>query len=376
MTRFFALLSAIVLLVSCGGRNSYVIEGEYLSAPDGTVLYMSSYDNILSVVDSAVVDDGKFEFSGSTEEPGVYFISSSQVVDGGFVVVEPGDISFRFGRGTRCSGTENNRLLSKFMYEREKISALNRMGSEALAKAMNLEPSMNDSLEMTIDLASRIFDAYAMKLITENIGNELGCFFLAQSVGYVNPLVLAPMFDSVPECFRGEVYRAKLRAVNDGIEELHARQRYADEAESNALATSVGKKYRNFELNNIKGGKVLFSDVVSSHRYAVLVFWAGWDSVSAEEVAAFSKRYGSYRSKGTEIVGISLDRTAEECEKAVDGAGAQWINLCNPSGGSAEVAAAYGVTSLPAYIVVNKEGTIISRGTSLDDAKSKLEEIL
>ena len=76
------------------------------------------------------------------------------------------------------------------------------------------------------------------------------------------------------------------------------------------------------------------------------------------------------------MVAVSLDRTVEECSNTVDRCGVEWVNLCNPSGGSAEVAAAYGVTSLPAYVLVNRSGTIITRGASMDDIRRKLDEVL
>ena len=376
MTRFLTFILAIVLLVSCGSKDGYTIKGEYLSAPDGTMLYMSSYEDILAVVDSAVVKNGRFEFSGCTQDLNVCFISSAQVIDGGFVVVEPGDINFSFGRGTRCSGTPNNAKLAKFMYERDKISVLDRMGSGLFVGANGVGSSLSDSLSMVIDLASRIFDAYAVGLIKENTGNALGCFFLVQSVGHVNPLTLFPLFDSVPSSCRNRHYEAKRKVVEREIENMRDSRFYVDEAVVNAVSTAVGKKFVDFELNSISGEKILFSDRVSSNRYTVLFFWAGWNSASMADVERLAGFYGKYKSRGADVVAVSLDRTVEECSNTVDRCGVEWVNLCNPSGGSAEVAAAYGVTSLPAYVLVNRSGTIITRGASMDDIRHKLDEVL
>ena len=51
------------------------------------------------------------------------------------------------------------------------------------------------------------------------------------------------------------------------------------------------------------------------------------------------------------------------------------MQLCNPAGGSAEVAAAYGITELPAAVLVNKKGTIISRMETVGEIMHKFEDL-
>ena len=140
-------LAALLLLFSCGGKNSYTIEGRYKAAPDGTVLYLTAFDDILTVVDSAVVENGRFGFSGVCDSLSVCYISSSQVIDGGYVVLEPGEISFAFGRGTVCGGTSSNDALARFMNEKERLFNLRMMSSPVVANKMNPGRSHSPSAE-------------------------------------------------------------------------------------------------------------------------------------------------------------------------------------------------------------------------------------
>ena len=74
------------------------------------------------------------------------------------------------------------------------------------------------------------------------------------------------------------------------------------------------------------------------------------------------------------MVGVSLDGSVEECKAVVDELAIEWIQLCNPVG-SAEVAAAYGITDLPSAVLVNNRGTIISRMSTVEDIAKKFEEL-
>jgi peroxiredoxin len=371
MKRTVFYLVALLLLFSCGGKNSYIIEGRYKAAPDGTVLYLTAFDDILSVVDSAVVENGRFGFSGVCDTLSVCYLSSLQVIDGGYVVLEPGEISFVFGRGTVCGGTSSNDALTRFMNEKERLLNLRMMTSPAVASKMNLDQAMLDSLRALGGMAENVFAAYTTKLIKENVDNPLGCFYFVQSAGVLPGKIAERASALVQEKFRGKQYEAKMRQLEN---ESDLRS-YANGAELGAMATAVGKKYQNFELRDIRGNSVLMSDRLASSKYALLLFWAGWNDESINEMALLKELYGKYKGKGLDIVAVSLDKSVELCASSADRLGLSWLQLCDPDGGCSELAVAYGVSALPVMLLINNEGTIIMRATSADDVRVKLEEI-
>ena len=85
--------------------------------------------------------------------------------------------------------------------------------------------------------------------------------------------------------------------------------------------------------------------------------------------------YKKNRKRGLQVVGVSLDKDVADCKAFVQKSGADWVQLCNPGGGSAELAAAYGVTELPEAVLVNRNGTIIARFQNVDDIRKKLKEL-
>ena len=389
----FLLLTASILFSCSGGEKKEndsacaascekhdvnpvcTINGCYSSAPDGTVLYMTSVDDIVAPLDSAVVKGGRFTFLHSDSTVAVRYISSQQVIDGGYVVLEPGTVNVDFTGDVFSSGTLANEELCRFMGERVKIVNLRQLCEPASLDMFGVDVAMRDSLNDVLVIANDIFDAYAIKEIKENIGTPLGAFYLVQSVGVVSSAKLLPLFDSVPLEYRDKLYDVMKKRVEGNIVEAAMVDKYLDVMAKSLEATAVGKKFQNFELNNVKGGTVLLSDEVFSNKYTLVLFWASWDSGTRAMLQAMTAHYGKYKGNGLQVVGVSLDSSIDDCKAMVDEQGVGWVQLCNPSGGSAEVAAAYGITELPAAVLVNNRGTIIARMSTIPEVAKKFEEL-
>lgn len=379
MKRAIYILSLLFLVTACN-KESYKINGIHKAVPDGTVMYLSPYvvfdvDDILVPVDSAVVKNARFKFSGTLEKPGVYFVSSSRVIDGGFVVVEPGKVRLDLSGRTSRHGTPGNEQLDRFLNEKEKIIAMRGMCDPAILPAIAQTPSVRDSVATMLSLAEMVFDLYVSKEIEENIENDLGHFMLTQSVGIASPEKLAGFFERVPERLRDKMYESRLAQLNRLWDAHSAKESYMENAYKAVQETSVGKKYINFEMNDISGGKRLFSDIVTDSEYTVLCFWGAWNENSLASLCEIDKMALPYIKDGLSLVTVSLDTDVDECKKAVLKNDISGTHLCNPKGGSAEVASAYGIYELPHVLVINREGTILLRTASVNDVKSKLAEL-
>ena len=376
MKRIVSLLLLASLLFSCSRDVELcTINGRYPSAPDGTVLYVTPVDDILSPLDSAMVKSGKFAFSLPGAARQVCFISSQSVLDGNYLVVEPGVLSVDFAADVFARGTAGNDRLGRFMAEKEKIVNLRRMCSPEVVKMLGIGETMCDSLRELAVMAGAVFESYALKEIRENIDAPVGCFYLAQSVGVVSSARLLPLFDRVPPEYRDKLYDAVRKRVETELGNAAVAGKYIDGISENLAATAVGKRFQNFELDNVNGGKLLLSDEVFANRYTLVLFWGGWQSGAEDLLGALSAAYARYRDNGLQMVGVSLDESVAACKAFADRLQLAWPQLCNPAGGSAEVAAAYGVTELPAAVLINKKGTVIARMSTIEDVLKKFEEL-
>jgi thiol-disulfide isomerase/thioredoxin len=124
-----------------------------------------------------------------------------------------------------------------------------------------------------------------------------------------------------------------------------------------------------FDLAQVRGNVVL------------VVFWASWCLPSAAEVAVLDQAYDTYRDRGFRIVGINLDSLQDDGPKLetvlpnvrrflID-YNVRWPNLVNGNG-DRDFAKAYGVTEIPANVLVNRDGTVVQ----IDLVRKNLEPML
>lgn len=360
MSRLFTALAALLLLASCE-NNGYTIKGSFPSAPDGTTVYMTAADEFFTIIDSAKVDNGHFEFTGGYHDRIVRMLLVPSKAIGGPVVVESGVVNVNIGNTVERGGTEGNAILQRFMDAKELLEGLEGVTSPAYLKAMPMDKNVCDSLIAEREKARATLAAYAYLAIENNIDNNLGLFLVTKSYKMIDAERLFPLLGKVPSYLRD----ARYSFVNDYVSTIVANNR-------NRSETAVGKQYLNFELPDINDEKVLFSSIVNKNRYTLLQFWAGWCAPCRMELPEITKLYVKYGKRGFAAVGLSLDSDAAEWRNAVSSLALSWKQLCGPTGGSSEVAAAYGVTAIPSNVLINNKGTIIAR----DLAAAELDSLL
>lgn len=352
MKKIFSLLFIAVFVLSCS-TDGYKIEGSFPAAPDGTMVYMLNPNDELAVVDSAVVRGGEFEFSGGLYERSVRMLLAESEAVGGPVVLEPGKIVVNIDEEFVRGGTEGNEILQRFVVAKSHLENLEHATSPAFVKTMSMGKAMLDSLVDARKTAESNFMEYSLLAIEGNIDNGLGFYMISQVYQRMEIERLAQTLSRVPLY----LHSSRFDVINSYVE-----HRLAAELRKRVMA--VGQIYQNFELPDLSDKKVLFSDVVSANRYTLLQFWASWCAPCRAELPAIEKLHAKYRKRGVAVVGLSLDSDAEECRAAVSALGLSFMQLCNPDGGSSEVATAYGVDAIPSNILINRDGKIIARNLS------------
>lgn len=138
---------------------------------------------------------------------------------------------------------------------------------------------------------------------------------------------------------------------------------------------AVGQTAPDFTMNDPDGNPVKFSDIYKQNEYTLLDFWAAWCGPCRQENPNIVAVYNDYKDKGFSVFGVSLDRDRDAWLKAIDDDNLTWPHVSDLEYWNNAAAQMYAVNSIPASLIVDKNGKIIAknkRDEALRDAVSEL----
>ena len=127
--------------------------------------------------------------------------------------------------------------------------------------------------------------------------------------------------------------------------------------------------------NTLAGGRPLN---LASYRGKVtaVIFWATWCKPCTEDLPQIQELYKTYQRKGFEVVGVNLDSPGADIDGYIKNYGVVWPNIHEEGGLESRPALEYGIISLPTMFLVDKTGKVVSNGSSVEDLKKLVPELL
>ena len=143
-----------------------------------------------------------------------------------------------------------------------------------------------------------------------------------------------------------------------------------------AKETAVGMQYKEISMPDINGNVKNLSEVVKSNKLTLVDFWASWCGPCRAEMPNVKKVYDDYHDKGFEVYGVSLDDKVEWWKDNVAKLGALGFQVSDLKGWSSDGATTYGVSAIPATVLIDQNGNIIAKNLRGDELVKKVSEIL
>jgi thiol-disulfide isomerase/thioredoxin len=363
---FIALAS--VLLAACGGKDSYRIKGTVDGIGDSTLLTLCliDYDG-LTPLDSFVVKNGKFSFKGQIDgaQMAVVMYETEESLNGCQFFLEPGNISIKMNAETgeqHLSGTPNNEVFQQFYDDTEAFNDEAFELSDKIRITVASQGDASDLYEQMGDLQDR-FKAVMAKSILDNADMAYAYHQLMDNYTLFEPDEVMEMLEALAPTFGQDLAFNQLTA-----------------SINSQLVTSLGHPFIDFETKILDKkykfeGSAKLSDYIGKNKVVLLDFWASWCAPCMNEVPNLKAAYNKFKSKGFEIVSVSVDDETDAWIKAVKDNGMNWVQLWNGVEDLENSAAfKYSITAIPTTFLIDADGTIIGRNLRDGELADALED--
>ncbi|MBR5848624.1 MAG: AhpC/TSA family protein [Bacteroidaceae bacterium] len=324
-----------VLFTACtpAAPTSYTVTG---ILPDSSLNGKKAYlcpTTSQEVIDTTIIDGDKFIFEGVADSAMLAFLSVEGAQLYGALIVENGNITLDFttvkeGKGPYGSGTENNRIMTEILQNLDSITP-----EEIKAKGMELLAKHNNDIIGVLLLTSpyyRLLDDETRLAAIEGFGE----------------------------------YLKNLDLVKNEEASLKGK-----------IATTPGKPFADFEGKDIAGNPVKLSDYAGKGNYVLVDMWASWCDPCKREIPNLAEVHNLYKDKGLTVLGVFVSDDIKNLEPTMKEENITWAQIVDDERKALQ---RYGVSGIPAIILIGPDGTILERGNAMrgENIKKNIEKYL
>ncbi len=363
MKRILFMLCVSAVLTSCmSGKDQFKITGSVKGVDTGMV-FLQKYEVDQWVdTDSARLDKGEFVFVGKVSVPELVQIvmKANEVLLPVFVDNEAINLQIfpdSLEKST-VKGSANHDIYQQYVAMSEAINIrMDKVYDEwkkAKVAGDTVGMERNDSISNCLD--------------TE-VKQQLLDFVKTNNKTVVSPyLIMRNSWQfELPEL--EEVVTAMDTSLNQSQYMQALQKRIAV-----LRSVAVGQIAPDFTMNDSTGQPITLSSLKG--KVLLVDFWASWCSPCRAENPNVVKAYRAFGKKGFDVLGCSFDQNREKWMKAVKQDELTWTQVSDLKGWANEAGKLYGVNSIPANVLLDKDQKIIARNLRGEELIQKIEEIL
>jgi len=134
----------------------------------------------------------------------------------------------------------------------------------------------------------------------------------------------------------------------------------------------IGRPAKDFTCVSLSGEKISLAG--QKGNVVLIDFWATWCPPCREGIVHLKDYYEKFKSRGFEIIGISLDEDQAKMTAFIERQKMPWRQYFDGAGWENKLAVKYGVDSIPATYLLDRAGNIVAkdlRGDALEEAVAK-----
>lgn len=375
MKKILFSLCSLFVLIGCDQKNSgYTIQGTLTGdLENGTQVFLRKMgeDRQPVDVDTTKVENGTFTFNGKAGAPELHYIFVDKLPGYAAVVIENGEIQFTAQKDSlgfaQAEGTVQNEIFSDYMDESREIAMrAQSVQGDLQSAAMKKDTVLLNSLRDEMMELQEEYKNFELDYIKKNPNGLISALLIDRAL--VSKLVPT---EEIQELYDGLTPEIKETTVaKDILKNLEAQKKM----EENAKNTSIGAKAPDFSAPTPSGEQLALSDAMG--KVTLVDFWAAWCKPCRAENPNIVNVYKKYQDKGLRILGVSLDRKAEDWKKAIEDDGLTWSHVSNIAYFDDEIAKLYNVNAIPAAFLLDENGIIVAKNLRGAALEAKVAELL
>ena len=369
MKHILLAAASLLILASCnpGGSEGYKIMGSLRGeVADGTqVILRKSDENFQTVdVDTTTVTAGEFLFTGTAAEPELHYVYIEGLRGGIPLILENGSIELEAHKDSlqqvAISGTPQNDSYAEYLKGARELADLRASMNEDLRAAM-----MGQDSAVILSLRDEFFE------LQDRMTNFEKDFASEHPDALITGLILDRMLES------GAVPIGEVDALYKGLSpELRSSKLGQGIQQKLEVAgrTAIGSKAPEFSGPTPDGTELSLREAMG--KVTLIDFWAGWCRPCRAENPNIVAVYNKYKDKGLKVLGVSLDRNAEEWKKAIADDGLTWNHVSHVAYFDDEIALLYNIRAIPASFILDENGVIVAKDLRGPELEAKIAELL
>lgn len=358
------LIVIVITLFSCerAPKGTFILKGNVKELNGGKATLKKDQGRRFKNVATVDIVDGKFQFSDSIVNPGLYALTFDSTAKKIELFLEQGFVKVSFNAKVnmkpKISGSKSQKTYERYLSEISGVRAKIKIVTKEYMEA-------NKSFELD---KAKIAEKKYLKMVAErkdktvnfikNNGNSYVSAYLALQINRntdYNDLKI------ISESLSADILRS------DQLSWLPKRLKIEERVAPGKVAPKIVLNDMNgeeFDLASLKG------------KYVLLDFWASWCGPCRELIPELKKFYAKHKDNNFEVVAISTDRRKKDWIMALNEEDTNWINLHQSKRGAKSPSKIYGVRAIPHTVIISPEGKIVATRLHGDELFDKLEELI
>ena len=381
MKKIILIALASITLYSCdksGSKNSeFEIKGT-LSNSKGEAIYLEKLSQQgVTAVDSSVINEkGEFLMNHYSPSIGFYRLRISNSNFAMMVLDSTQKVSIKadardLGNTFQSEGSPDTKLFLEYnklaQGQKVRTDSLENIFRTAMV-VMKLDSLRADSLSKQLQKPYEVMVGQYSDVLAKKIKENSSSFASIMAIQQLRPENYLDVYKALDKGL-SEKY-----PDNKDIKSYHAMVQQAEGMVSRTEAIKIGAEAPELILPMPNDKDLALSSLRG--KVVLIDFWASWCGPCRKEMPNVKRAYEKYKSKGFEILGVSLDKDRSAWLEAISKEGMTWPQVSDLKFWQSEACQIYAVQSIPYTVLVDKEGKIIAtdlRGAELD---KKLAEVL